>query len=147
VNRLFKLNFDKFPSYSRTMVVSSASLASSVMGDTLTKCFRCSNSLTLRIRSLRRKIIFSPRKAKRERLDPTNKTTKAPVKFLIERGDSFFFCPLWGFPVHWGGIGRNHVSQKSTSPVSCRFNVLFRCDNLNEIKSQRLMASNFIFQQ
>jgi hypothetical protein len=39
------------------------------------------------------------------------------------------------------------VSQKSTSPVSCRFNVLFRCDNLNEIKSQRLMASNFILQQ
>ena len=141
MNRLFKLNFDKFPSYSRTTAVSSVS------ADTLTRCFRCSNSLTLQIRSLRRKIVFSPRKAKGERLDQTNKTTKAPVKFLIERGDSFFFCPLWGFPVHWGGIGRNHVSQKSTSPVSCRFNVLFRCDNLNKIKLQRLMASNFILQQ
>jgi hypothetical protein len=33
--------------------------------------------------------------------------------------------PVWGFPVHWGGIGRNQVSQKLTRPFSCRFNILF----------------------
>ncbi len=103
-------------------------VSSSFLGMTPHYCYFLSlrDSLPLRMRRCSRlETIFSPIKAKRERLNPANKTTNAPVKFFSERGESFFVLfPLWGFPVHCGGIGRYQVSQKLTRPISCRFNTL-----------------------
>lgn len=53
----------------------------------------------MRLRSVM-EMILSPRKAKRERLNPTSKIINAPVRFFIERGESFFLFPLLGFPSH-----------------------------------------------
>ncbi len=72
-------------------------------------------------------IICSKRKARNDRLNPTARITNGPVKFLRDSDEFLFFDFLFGvFPVHCGGIGRNQVSQKSISPVWCRFNTLFR---------------------
>jgi hypothetical protein len=35
----------------------------------------------------------------------------------------FFLLTFGGFPLHWGGMGRNQVSQKSTKPKPCWGNV------------------------
>ncbi len=55
------------------------------------------------------------------------RSKNAPVKFFNDRDDNWFLGGLDGArPLHWGGIGRNHESQKSINPVSCNSNNLFK---------------------
>lgn len=69
-------------------------------------------------------IIRSQRKAKKARLMPTERTRKAPVKFLRDNGRCFSLLEDFNrldlkFSIHWTGIGRNHRSQWLTNPLSC----------------------------
>jgi hypothetical protein len=70
--------------------------------------------------------MLSTRKAKRERLRLKMRSKNAPVKFFNDRDDNWFLGGLGGAcPLHWGGIGRNHESEKLIIPVCCNSINLF----------------------